>query len=516
MRRDEPRSRSPLRHPIEAAALTYAALPGNDPLVDDFVGRSGSLLGQLELGLGAGFLAALEAPSDEVCAMVLDCVDRDTRLDWNLDERADYYALLLLAADADVAAVEGVVAANEPVGEDPKDHSTLPLDVLVRMGVRGSRNAQDAVGRYLAEGTDVAGLLCVLQGDGERMSEIPGWRSAIERLGAVFCERFPSHVELRSALESTREGFWIGSDAPPWSLWAASHPMVADVLREYDEATGGKNDRGGVPDLASLSTPELLAVQDGRLGMAVFAVLKERTDVADVRSLIAAARFESLPMQGPAIRALAYQHRAEALEIAVEHIDDPPYPRLRGHLFRALVLLPYDQTRSLAHEWLQSSEGSRPGVAWHPRIAAAIFEEHAEAEDIPVIREYLCRDTLERATSDFYVICSLAGALGRHPNQGPYPELTSIFYGMSYSYGRLHVARAMAETDPAFANTQAVECLWDCQPTTRDFGATYVDVDNPIALARLHVIASDPAEDEETQRTARSRVDHQQTATVSL
>jgi hypothetical protein len=72
----------------------------------------------------------------------------------------------------------------------------------------------------------------------------------------------------------------------------------------------------------------------------------------------------------------------------------------------------------------------------------------------------------------------------------------------------------MAGTDPAFAKTQAVECLWDCQPTTREFGATCVDTDDPIALARLHVIAADPAEDEDTQRTARSRADDQRTPTV--
>ena len=448
--------------------------------------------------------------------MVLDCVDRDTRLDWHLDERADYYALLLLAADADVAAVEGVIAAHEATGDDPEDHSTLPLDVLVRMGVRGSRGAQDAVGRYLADGVDVASVLFQLQGDGERTSEIPAWRSAMERLGSVLCARFPSRVELRSALEKTRESFWIASDTPPWSLWAATHPFIADVLREYDDATGGNDQRLRVPDLASLSTPELLTVRDGRLGMKVFDVLKARTSPADVRSLIAAARCESLPMQGPAIRALAYQQRSEALEIAVEHIHDPAYRGLRGHLLRALLLLPYDQTRSLAHEWLQSSEGGRPGVAPRPRIAAAIFAEHAETQDIPVIREYLCRDTLDRDTSDFYVICSLATALSRHPDHGPYPELTSIFYGISYSYGRRYIARAMAETDPAFANTQAVECLWDCQPTTRELGAMCVDISNPIALARLHVIAADPAEDEETQRTARSRTDDQHTGPVSL
>jgi len=178
-------------------------------------------------------------------------------------------------------------------------------------------------------------------------------------------------------------------------------------------------------------------------------------------------------------------------------------------MVRALVLLPYNQTRALAHEWLASREGNRPGVAPRPRTAAQIFAEHAEAEDVPTIREYLCRDTLDRNTSDLYVICSLATALGRHPGRGPYPELRSIFYDIPYSYGRLHIARAMAKTDPAFADTYAVECLWDCQPEIREFGAACVNIDDPVALARLQVIAADPAEDEETQQTAQSLIDDQ-------
>lgn len=101
-------------------------------------------------------------------------------------------------------------------------------------------------------------------------------------------------MELRSALEQAREYPWIASDTPPWSLWAATHSTIADVLRHYDRATGPEDPRPRVPDLASLTTPELLTVQDGSLGMDVFEVLKERTGPENVRSLIAAARCESL------------------------------------------------------------------------------------------------------------------------------------------------------------------------------------------------------------------------------
>ncbi len=456
----------------------------------------GSLLVQLELGLGAGFLQALGTPADEVRGLVLDCVDRDPRLDWNLDERDDYYAQLLLEARVDVGAVDRLVAAHEPVSGE--DHSTLPLDVLVRMGVRGSREAHDALARYLEDGADVTALLLVLQGDGPRTSEIPAWRSAMEGLGAALCRRFSSRVELRSALEDMRASFSVASDAPPWSLWAARHPMVADALRDYDGGTQGEARRA--PALRTLSTVALLAIRDPSLGWRVARVLCERSSEADVRSMIAAARFESLPMRGPALRALAHQQRPEVLEIAAELCDETEPGRLRADMSRALQLLPYEQTRSLARVWLVSRHVSRR------RAAAGILEAHSEAEDLPTVRAYLCRDPLDRDTSDLYVVCSLAGALGRLPERGPYPELTSIFYGIPYSFGRQHVVRAIAQTDPAFAHTQGVECLWDCQSATREFGASRVDVNHSAARARLRVIAADPAEHADAQTAARSRL----------
>jgi hypothetical protein len=363
--------------------LTYVARPGEDPVVDELDELSRPWLGQLELGLGVGFLAALRRPADEVCELVLDSADRDTRLDWNLDERDDYYALLLLKARVDVAAVERLVVAHEPTSGDTTERSTLPLDVLVRMGVRGSRSAHDALERYVANGADLPHLLFVLQGDGERTSKIPGWRLAMERLGSLLCERFQSRGQLLSALDDMRNSFWVASDTPPWSLWAARHPMIADALREYDDATN--DHRRPVPNLASLSTTELLAFKEVGQGWRVVQVLRQRTSEQDVRSLIAAARFESLPMRGPAIRALALQQRPEVFEIAAELDDDTP-GRLRGDMSRALQMLPYEQTRWLAREWFESDQLLRR------RAAARILESHAEAEDLPAIREYLCRD----------------------------------------------------------------------------------------------------------------------------
>jgi hypothetical protein len=488
----------------ERRTLTSTARHGEDPFVINLEQRPGSLLGQLELGLGVGFLRALRAPADEVSELVLDCVDRDPRLDLNLDERDDYYALLLLAVGVDAVAVERLVSAHEPTGDDPEDHSTLPLEVLLRMGVRGSRGAQHALGRYVANGVDLTFLLDVLQGDGEQTSKIPAWRSTMEALGPVLCERFPSRAELLSALEEMGDSFLIGSDTPPWSLWAAQSPMIADALRDYDAATPPIQARGPVPALASFRTEQLLTLDRPAQWHEVFTLLSERTSDSDVRLLLTAVRDGSFAMRGPALLALAHQRRPEALEIAAELCDETGGGGWRGWMIRALLFLPYDQTRSLAREWFESDQVVRR------RAAAKILERHADVEEIPAIREYLCRDLIDSDTSDLYIVCDLAGALGRHPDHGPYPELTSIFYGIPYSYGRHHIARAMAETDPAFARTQAVECLWDCQAVTRDeIGAKHVDIRDPAAHARLRVMAADPAEDEDTQLAAQSRLGDQ-------
>ena len=83
---------------------------------------------------------------------MLECVDRDPRWDSDIDERDDYYAQLLLAAGVGAAMVERLVIEHEPAYGEWLDGPALPLDVLIRMAVRGSRDAQSAVRSYLAEG----------------------------------------------------------------------------------------------------------------------------------------------------------------------------------------------------------------------------------------------------------------------------------------------------------------------------------------------------------------------------
>jgi hypothetical protein len=61
----------------------------------------------------------------------------------------------VVEAGLEVAAVERLVIAHEPTSGDPGDHSALPLDALIGLGVCGSRGAQPALKRYVANGVDL-------------------------------------------------------------------------------------------------------------------------------------------------------------------------------------------------------------------------------------------------------------------------------------------------------------------------------------------------------------------------
>jgi len=65
--------------------------------MDEPLAHPSSLLGQLQRGRGMGFLAALDAPPTVVAPLLLECIIYDPRWDAQLEQRADYYALLPLS-----------------------------------------------------------------------------------------------------------------------------------------------------------------------------------------------------------------------------------------------------------------------------------------------------------------------------------------------------------------------------------------------------------------------------------
>lgn len=57
-----------------------------------------TLLGQLQRGRGAGFLAALDMPRSQAWSLLIECITHDPRWDSQLEDRGGYYAALILAS----------------------------------------------------------------------------------------------------------------------------------------------------------------------------------------------------------------------------------------------------------------------------------------------------------------------------------------------------------------------------------------------------------------------------------
>ncbi|MER7156628.1 HEAT repeat domain-containing protein, partial [Streptomyces lydicus] len=66
-------------------------------------------------------------------------------------------------------------------------------------------------------------------------------------------------------------------------------------------------------------------------------------------------------------------------------------------------------------------------------------------------------------------------------------------------------AAALAATDPGFAAGFAVECLWDCEETTRELAALHAATGDARVVEQLRRLAADPAEEAEVQTAVRSR-----------
>jgi hypothetical protein len=75
--------------------------------------------------------------------------------------------------------------------------------------------------------------------------------------------------------------------------------------------------------------------------------------------------------------------------------------------------------------------------------------------------------------SGTYETCSLLEALARVPSSSAFETLDEIFRDTAYAPARRRAAQAMAVADSGFADAFASECLWDCDPTTRQIGISH-------------------------------------------
>ncbi len=137
--------------------------------------------------------------------------------------------------------------------------------------------------------------------------------------------------------------------------------------------------------------------------------------------------------------------------------------------------------------------------------AAATLAARGGAEDAALVLGAL-RSTVRGSGPDTRLLFALVDGAGRLAIGCAAPVLRHIYRETASSHLRGRAARALASTDPTFAAGFAVECLWDCEETTREVAAHHAETADARVAPRLRRLATDPAEEEDVQSAVRSRI----------
>ncbi|MER5747355.1 HEAT repeat domain-containing protein [Streptomyces sp. NPDC059913] len=465
-------------------------------MFDPFIAPSGTLLGLLQRGRGDGTLHALAAPRPEALAALNHCVLSDPRHDWQVENRSLYYARLYLDLDGGIEEIERHLC-------DPDDHldtddsrTGLALAVLGHLAAYGRDDALALLRRYAATGSNWAWALDELA----LRDDDAGLRSlAVPVLG-----RFPETPEGAAELASVvRDAY----EPRPWRLWAD------DPREEVGARVRAASEQGSFDRWQRQMRPG-----GPRPGWSVRAVLDwaqqglERGSVLHApaaRCLTAVAGPEDRPAiveaarSGPdGARGAALHYLAEARDPAVLDLIEAAAVSASRTVADAAVAaferMCGDAAVERARSWAR-----RPDALG--ASATGVLACRGGAQDAKVVLAAL-REAVRGAGPDEPRLWTLVDGAGRLEIACAAPVLRHIYRETSSSHLRGRTARALAATDPSFATGFAVECLWDCEETTREVAALHAETGDIRVAERLRRLAADPAEEAEVQTAVRSRI----------
>jgi len=462
------------------------------------IAPSASLLGLLQRGRGDGTLHALAAERADALAALEECVTRDPRLDWQVENRSLYYARLYMELEAPLQGLADHLFHVEDLLDEHESRTGLALSVLGRLAGYGRRDALLLLRRYAAVGSNWAWAL----------DELALWDEddALLALAGPVLERFPDGPEGDAELRATIRGAY---EPRPWHLWAQTHPRVAAATEQapFDLWQRQLDRAAGAP---AWSTAAVLAWADAQVGVGQEDF--ERRVAAAARCLAAVA--------GPADRTLLLEAATTAQDgarcAALRHLsdhDDEQAPALfelaaadasRRTADFALGSLPRmrgPRITARARVWAADPDGGPLADAAARLLAAA-----GGPEDAPLIVAALRRG-VSAGGADHEGLPVLVEAAGRFAATAAVPVLRHIYAETSSSQLRGGAARSLAATDAHFPTGAAVECLWDCEESTRELAARHVLTKGDVrVLDRLRRLAADPGEEAEVHAAVRGRL----------
>ncbi|MEU0249544.1 HEAT repeat domain-containing protein [Streptomyces sp. NPDC006235] len=471
-------------------------------MFDPVIAPSGTLLGLLQRGRGDGTLHALTAPRPEALAALNHCVLRDPRHDWQVENRSLYYARLFLDLNGELDEIEAHLFGAEDVLDTEESRTGLALAVLGHLASYGRRDALELLRRYAAHGSNWAWALdeLALRDDD----------AGLRALAAPVLARFPADPEGDAELAATvRDAF----EPRPWRLWAedpresiATRVRAAHETGCFDRWQRQMRPAGPRPGWSVQAVFDW--AQQGLERGAALHVPAARclTAVAgpeDRAEIIQAAKDGGDGARCTALRYLADGNDPDALGL----IEDAVATGSTVVVDAAVEA--FERMRSLAAVNHARGWARRPDALG--AAAGRVLACRGGAQDRDLVLAAL-REAVRGDGPDAPTLWTLVDGTGRLGIACAAPVLRHIYRETASSHLRGRAARALAATDPSFATGFAVECLWDCEETTREIAARHAETGDTRVVERLRRLAADPAEEAEVQTAVRSRIGPEETA----
>ncbi|MFE3022322.1 HEAT repeat domain-containing protein [Streptomyces sp. NPDC059256] len=465
-------------------------------MFDPVIAPSGTLLGLLQRGRGDGTLHALAAPRAEALAALNHCVLHDPRHDWQVENRSLYYARLYLDLHGDLEEIERHLCDVDDHRDTDEARTGLALAVLGHLASYGRADALRLLRHYARSGANWAWALDELA----LRDDDAGLRS----LAAPVLARFPNTPEGDAELAATvRDAF----EPRPWRLWADDpRADIGPRIRAAQEA--GSFDRWQRQMRPSGPRPgwSVQAVFDwveqglergAALHVPAARCLSAVAGADDRAAILTAAR------SGPdGARCAALHYLAESSDPAVLDLIDAAV----SHGSRTVA-----DAATAAFERMCGPEVVSRARTWVHRqdalgkSAAGVLACRGVAGDDALVLGAL-RETVRTDGPDAPMLWTLVDGTGRLGITCAAPVLRHIYRETASSQLRGRAARALAATDGSFPTGFAVECLWDCEETTREVAALHAETGDVRVAERLRRLAADPAEEAEVQTAVRSRI----------
>lgn len=464
-------------------------------MFDPVIAPSGTLLGLLQRGRGDGTLHALTAPRAEALQALDHCVLDDPRHDWQVENRSLYYARLYLDLNGGLDAIEAHLLDPEDALDTEESRTGLALAVLGHLASYGRLDALALLRRYAAQGANWAWALDELA----LRDDDAGLRALAAPVLARFGTDPAGEAELAAAV---RDAF----EPRPWRLWA-DDPRESVSARVRAAGEAGSFDRwqrqlrptGPRPGWSVDAVFEW--AQQGLERGAALHVPAARCLVAvaapeDRPEILAAARSGTDGARCTALRYLADSGAPETLDLVEAAVADGPGVVVDAAL-DAFERMRTPAAVDRARRWAQ-----RPDVLG--AAAGRVLACRGGAKDSDLVLGAL-REAVRGEGPDAPTLWTLVDGAGRLGIACAAPVLRHIYRETASSHLRGRAARALAATDPSFAAGFAVECLWDCEETTRELAARHAETGDARVVERLRRLAADPAEEDEVQTAVRSR-----------